>query len=110
MKTRTIGILLVLGLAALLTCCLAPTADGNLVPKTVDGDPSLPRIELNGSVFHAEAFGDPAAPVLVVLHGGPGVDYRRMLRLRRSVDGVALEDRHRVVFWDQRGSGLSRRH
>jgi proline iminopeptidase len=110
MKTRTLGIALVLGLVPLLTCCLAPTADGNLVPKTVDGDPSLPRVELNGSVFHAEAFGEPAAPVIVVLHGGPGQDYRGLLRLRRSVDGGALEEHHRVVFWDQRGSGLSRRH
>ena len=112
MKTRTLGITLLLGLVfvPLLTCCLSPTADGNLVPRTVDGDPSLPRVELNGSVFHAEAFGDPGAPVIVVLHGGPGKDYRGMLRLRSPVDGVRLEDHHRIVFWDQRGSGLSRRH
>lgn len=110
MKTSTLGIALLFGLVPLLTCCLDPAEDGNLVPKTVDGDPSLPRVELNDSVFHAEAFGDPAAPVIVVLHGGPGVDYRGMLRLRRPSGGVRLEDHHRVVFWDQRGSGLSRRH
>jgi proline iminopeptidase len=110
MKTRPLCIAFVLGLAPLLTCCLDPTADGNLVPKTVDDDPSLPRVELNGSSFHAETFGDPAAPVIVVLHGGPGADYRSMLRLREPVDGVRLEDHHRLVFWDQRGSGLSRRH
>lgn len=97
-------------LAIIPTACLDPTEDGNLVPKTVDGDPALPRIALNGSVFHAETFGDPAAPVIIVLHGGPGHDYRGMLRLRRPVDGVRLEDNHRVVFWDQRSTGLSRRH
>ena len=37
-----------------------PSADGNLVPKTVDADPSLPRVALNNSVFHAETFGDPS--------------------------------------------------
>lgn len=99
---------------ALLLCtaagCLDPTEDGNLVPPTVDGDPSLPRVELNGTVFHAETFGDPSAPVIVMLHGGPGNDYRELLRLRDPVDGVRLEDRHFLVFWDQRGSGLSRRH
>lgn len=90
--------------------CLDPSADGNLVPKTVDGDPSLPRVTLNGTVLHAETFGDPKAPVIVILHGGPGGDYRSLLRLRNPVDGGRLEDRHLLVFWDQRGSGLSRRH
>lgn len=99
-------------LASLLAspACLDPAEDGNLVPKTVDGDSSLPRVALNGSVFHAETFGDPAAPVIVILHGGPGHDYRGMLRLRQPVDGVRLEDHHLVVFWDQRSTGLSRRH
>jgi proline iminopeptidase len=92
------------------SACLDPSADGNLVPKTVDDDPSLPRIALNNSLFHAEAFGDPNAPVIVMLHGGPGNDYRYFLRMRQAVDGRRLEDGHRVVFWDQRGSGLSRRH
>jgi proline iminopeptidase len=97
-------------LSLLLAGCLDPNEPGNLVAKTVDEDPTIPRIELNGSVFHAETFGDPAAPVIIVLHGGPGGDYRAMLRMRNPVDGVRLEDRHLVVFWDQRGSGLSRRH
>jgi proline iminopeptidase len=90
--------------------CLDPSADGNLVPPTVDDDPTLPRVALNGSVFHAETFGDPTAPVIVMLHGGPGNDYRELIRLRRPVDGIRLEDRHFLVFWDQRSSGLSRRH
>jgi proline iminopeptidase len=111
MKTRTLlANAFLLGLVPLLTSCLDPTEDGNLVPKTVDGDPSLPRVALNGSLFHAETFGDPAAPVIVLLHGGPGHDYRGYSRLRQPVDGVRLEDHHRLVFWDQRGSGLSRRH
>jgi proline iminopeptidase len=93
-----------------ITACLDPNEEGNLVPATVDGDPSLPRVELNGSMFHAETFGDPSAPVIVMLHGGPGGSYGGMLRLRDPVDGVRLEDKHFLVFWDQRGAGLSRRH
>lgn len=99
-----------LSFSVLLTACLDPDQPGNLVPNTVDEDTSLPSIELNGTKLHVETFGDPAAPVIVVLHSGPGHDYRGLLRLRRAVDGVRLEDNHFVVFWDQRGCGLSRRH
>lgn len=93
-----------------LTACLDPAADGNLVPRTADEDPSIPQLSFNGSTFHLETFGDPSAPVIVVLHGGPGGDYRGLLRLRSPVNGVRLEDHHLLVFWDQRGCGLSRRH
>lgn len=90
--------------------CLDPDDPGNLVPGTVDDDPSLPRVALNGTVFHAETVGPDDGPVIVMLHRGPGADYRGMTRLRQPVDGLRLEDRYRIVFWDQRGSGLSRRH
>jgi proline iminopeptidase len=90
--------------------CLDPSADGNLVPKTADEDPSVPSIRLRDTTFHAESFGPDGAPVIVMLHGGPGGDYRGLLRLRNEVDGVRLEDAHQVVYWDQRGSGLSKRH
>lgn len=73
------------------------------VPKTVVDDPSLPRVTIKGSLFHAETFGDPARPVLIVLHGGPGWDYRSLLPLK------ALADEYFVVFYDQRGTGLSPR-
>ena len=73
------------------------------IPATVSDDPKLPRIEINGYTFHAETFGDSANPVVIVLHGGPGGDYRSLLGLQ------ALTDEHFVVFYDQRGSGLSER-
>jgi proline iminopeptidase len=94
----------------LLPACLDPSEDGNLVPKTADEDPSIPQRSFNGSTFHLETFGDPSGPVIVMLHGGPGLDYRGLLRLRNEVDGERLEDHHLVVFWDQRSAGLSRRH
>lgn len=97
----------VLGLALALSsaACLDPDAPGNLVPGTVEDDPSLPRIEINGTTLHAEAFGDPSAPMIVILHGGPGGDYRSFLPYR-----VLADDGYHVVLWDNRGSGLSKRH
>jgi len=73
------------------------------VPATLERDPSVPRVALNGYEFHAERFGSPDKPVLIVLHGGPGADYRYLLGLK------ALADDYLVVFYDQRGTGLSPR-
>jgi proline iminopeptidase len=89
----------------ILSGCKDPDEPGNLVPKTVEEDPSLPRIEVNGTILHSEAFGDPNAPMLVFLHGGPGGDYRQFLPYRDLAN-----EGYRVVLWDQRGSGLSKRH
>lgn len=73
------------------------------VPATVKDDASLPAIEINGVRLHAEALGREGAPVVIVLHGGPGNGYKYLLPLQ------ALADRYRVVFYDQRGAGLSQR-
>jgi len=78
---------------------------GRLVPLTVDEDPTLPSIAVNGTRLHAETFGNPNDPMVVVIHGGPGSDYRCMLNAARLA-----ADSFFVVFYDQRGSGLSRRH
>ena len=84
---------------------LEPGDPGLLVPLTVDEDSSLPSIFVNGTRLHSETFGNPNDPIILVLHGGPGSDYRSMLNCNRfSADGFF------VVFYDQRGSGLSRRH
>jgi proline iminopeptidase len=73
------------------------------VPETVLSDASLPRIEIDGLVLHAETFGEPGQPVVVVLHGGPGGDYGYLLNLHQ------LEDDYFVVFYDQLSAGLSPR-
>ena len=91
----------------LLTSCeeLDPKQQGNLVPKTVDQDASIPSITINGTQLHAETFGDPADPMIIFLHGGPGSDYRNALQVSQlAADGFY------IVFYDQRGSGLSKRH
>jgi len=89
---------------------LDPDEPGNLVPRTVDEDAALPALELNGTRLHVQTFGDPANPVIVFLHGGPGGDYRSLLRLKEAYDLPALTENYRLVYWDQRGTGLSRRH
>lgn len=77
---------------------------GYLVPKTADQDPSVPSILINGAKLHAEAFGHPDSALLIVLHGGPGSDYRYLLNCKAFANHG-----FRVVFYDQRGSGLSQR-
>lgn len=93
-------------IAALSSCeILDPSDPGLLVPLTVDEDPSLPSISVKGTQLHSETFGNPNDPMIVALHGGPGSDYRSILNFSRfSSDGFY------VVFYDQRGSGLSKRH
>lgn len=77
---------------------------GNLVPKTVDQNPNLPAIVINGAKLHAETFGNPNDPIIFVLHGGPAADYRYLLNCRE----LATQG-YFVVFYDQRGTGLSQR-
>ncbi|MGH1335679.1 MAG: alpha/beta fold hydrolase [Aureispira sp.] len=75
-----------------------------LVPLTVMDDASLPAITINGVRLHAETYGNPNDPILLVIHGGPGSDYRSILNFSQLADDSMF-----VVFYDQRGAGLSQR-
>lgn len=79
-------------------------APGNLVPKTVDQDSTLPSVSVNGALLHSEAFGPEDSTLIICIHGGPGGDYRYMLNCK-----TLATKGYRVVFYDQRGSGLSQR-
>jgi proline iminopeptidase len=108
MKNKMMYVATLLFLTAGIWSCkkeLNPNDPGALVPKTVDQDASVPSIAVNGTQLHSEAFGNPADPMIVFLHGGPGADYRNGLNVKNLVD-----DNYYVVFYDQRGSGLSKRH
>lgn len=97
----TLG-LIVITIVAVGSLWVATDGDYS-VPPTVTTDASLPAMEIAGNRLHAETFGNPANPIIVVLHGGPGGDYQSLLGLR------ALSDQYRIVFYDQRGAGLSQR-
>ena len=73
------------------------------VAETVAQDPSIPHIKIGNTLFHAETFGNDSNDVVIALHGGPGNDYRYILPLKE------LADEYFVVFYDQRGTGLSPR-
>lgn len=77
---------------------------GYLVPKTADEDPSVSAITINGAKIHSEAFGHRDSALVIALHGGPGADYRYMLNLKDLTNYG-----YRVIFYDQRGTGLSQR-
>lgn len=107
MYTKIISALFLMCTIFLMSCDreIYMTTPGNLVPKTVDDDLSIPAISINGTKLHAETYGDPRNPMVIVLHGGPGGDYRYLLRCKQFATQGYF-----VVFYDQRGSGLSRRH
>ena len=86
---KTLG-KIILGFVALLVLLFGLgyilTIGEYIVPETVDQDPSLPSITIDGYTYHAEPFGDPSSPVVIILHGGPGGDYRGLLDLAALAD------------------------
>lgn len=104
LKTTGKSILIVIGILVFLFIAFFLSTSGTYeVAKTVEQDPSIPHIKIENTVFHAETFGTDTNDVVIVLHGGPGNDYRYLLSLK------ALADNYFVVFYDQRGTGLSPR-
>ncbi|MBZ0253255.1 MAG: alpha/beta hydrolase [Candidatus Methylomirabilis sp.] len=88
------------------TACRASTpafrdASGRLVPTSVA---DMRRIPVNGTTQYLLIRGrDRSAPLLLILHGGPGASETPFFRLYNA----ALEERLVVVYWDQRGAGKS---
>jgi proline iminopeptidase len=104
LKNIGLGFLTLLGVLLTAVAILFITTRGDQsVPATVVDDPTLPQVTIDGVTFHAETFGSPDNPTVVVVHGGPGGDYGYLLNLH------ALADDYFVVFYDQRGAGLSPR-
>lgn len=96
------GTLLAGMILAAMTLFLATSGDQS-VPATVMDDPTLPSAQVENVTLHLREAGPEDAPVIIALHGGPGGDMTSLLPLE------ALADTHRVVFYDQRGAGLSER-
>lgn len=99
---KVFAIALALLLVLLLVALLA-NPPRHPVPATVGQDESLPAVRIDGVTFHAETRGEASNPTVIVVHGGPGGDYKNLLVLE------ALADDYHLVFYDQRGTGLSPR-
>lgn len=91
-------------LVVLILGLLIGTRGEYRVATLVTEDGTVPSQEIDGIRLHMRVEdGPPDAPTIVVLHGAAGGDFRSLLALS------ALSDTHRVVFYDQRGAGLSER-
>ena len=71
--------------------------------------------KVNGTDLYIQTYGDPADPVIFMLHGGPGGgDLQYLLGLKENYgngnDLVNAGSGHFLVFYDQRGAGISKRH
>jgi len=102
-----VGALLVLIAALLMTSAgVSPTfrdASGQVVANSIS---EKLRVEINGAEQGMFIVGkDRTRPVLLFLHGGPGMPEFALSRNYPSV----LEDLFVVCWWDFRGSGLSYR-
>jgi len=86
--------------------CLNPAKEGNLVPKTVMDDSSLPSKTINGVKLHFEDTKGLSSneKIVIFLHGGPGFDYRSLIPIAEI-----LKNNYKIILYDQRGSGLSQR-
>ena len=73
------------------------------VSATVENDASLEFVELQGYKFHVQTYGDKGLPPVVVVHGGPGGDAKYLYPIQD------LSKNYHVIFYDQRGTGLSPR-
>lgn len=105
LKSFLLKVTLLIVVSTQFSCSeIDPNEPGALVPKTVDQDTTLPSIFVNGTLLHAETFGNPNNSMVVFLHGGPGADYRNALNIKQLADNGYF-----VVFYDQRGAGLSKR-
>lgn len=73
------------------------------VAETIAQDSTISHITIDDVVFHSEAHGSDTTRTTIVIHGGPGQDYRYLLPMKE------LADEFKIIFYDQRGTGLSPR-
>lgn len=73
------------------------------VEATVEQNPSLPHLHIGATILHGEIIGNTSGEMIIVIHGGPGKDFRYLQSLKE------LSDDYSLLFYDQRGTGLSPR-
>ncbi|MCI5038365.1 MAG: alpha/beta hydrolase [Donghicola eburneus] len=100
---KILGVLTAACIALFVTLFIG-TRGTYVVAPLVTVDATLPSANIGGVQLHLRQVDGPAgAPTIIVLHGGPGGDFRSLLALS------ALSKTYNVVFYDQRGAGLSER-
>ena len=87
--------LLVPWIAVLLSACRATS------PPAPGAHPTEGRVPGDGAALFYRMVGT-GPDVLVMIHGGPGMDMGYMVP-----DFGPLAERHRLLFYDQRGGGRS---
>jgi pimeloyl-ACP methyl ester carboxylesterase len=110
---RIVGIILTIAAAiilgfAILLLSLSPgkirpilDASGNLVPNSFSEKVFVPINGVEQGMFIRSA--DTAHPVLLFLHGGPGMPTYAL----EQKYPTGLEEDFTIVWWEQRGAGLS---
>lgn len=99
-RSREWGQQLLLHLVLLLTVLLSTGGCGAPPGHPADRAESEGMQEVNGTRLYYKTIG--SGPPIFVLHGGPGRSHRYFLP---HLEGLA--DDHQLVFFDQRGTGLS---
>lgn len=89
-------------LCALFASLAAPAAAHDPAPLAVGEHQTV----INGVRLWYRAAGRPAGAPVVFLHGGPGQGSQTFAKFA----GPHLERDHRMVYFDQRGSGRSEKH
>ena len=93
----------IISLIILLIIMYLATSGDWKVARTVAQDSTISHVIIDNIIFHSEVHGPDSARATIVLHGGPGQDYRYLLPIK------AIADQFKLVFYDQRGTGLSPR-
>jgi len=93
----------VLSIIILLVFLYLITSGDWKVANTTAQDSTISHITIDDLVFHAETHGSDTTRTTIIIHGGPGQDYRYLLPMKE------LSDEYHIVFYDQRGTGLSPR-
>ena len=93
----------IISLIIVLVIMYLATSGDWKVARTVAQDSTISHVIIDNTIFHSEVHGPDSARATIVLHGGPGQDYRYLLPIQE------MADQFKLVFYDQRGTGLSPR-
>lgn len=81
---------------------------GSCQKDDIDNLAEVIYVRRNGADMPAHIYGNGSSRVfIIILHGGPGGSG---LEYRDGVYSAMLEEKYAMVYWDQRGQGMSQGH